>query len=65
MACARARRESIRGHDVSIFVVLRRKEAIQPMLLILLHAGLEQGGMPASFPGSFMLRQVMSRQMRR
>jgi hypothetical protein len=65
MACAGARRESIRGHDVSVFFVLRRKEAIQPMFLILLHAGLEQGGMPASFPGPFMLHQVTSLQMRR
>jgi hypothetical protein len=34
MACARTRREYIRGHDVSIFFVLRHKEAIQPMFLI-------------------------------
>lgn len=59
MACARARRESIRDHYVSIFFVLRREEAIQPMLLILLHAVLEQGGMPVSVPGPFLLCQAM------
>ena len=66
MACARARRESTQSHDVSIFLShLRRKEAIQPMLLILVHAGLQQRGIPVRFPGPSLLRQAMSRQMRR
>jgi hypothetical protein len=36
---------------------LRCKGAIQPVLLMLEHAGLLQGGMPVSFPGQFLLRQ--------
>lgn len=35
------------------------------MLLILVHVGLQQGGVPVSFTGPFLLHQAMSRQMRR
>jgi hypothetical protein len=34
------------------------------MLLIPVHAGFQQGGMPVTFPGPFLLHQAMMRQMR-
>ena len=49
MGCAEVRREYIWSQDVSIFLYrLRRKAAIQPTLLILVPADLEQSWMPVS-----------------
>jgi len=63
MARARERREYIRSQDVSVFFVpppMLRGD--QPMLLMPVHAGLQQ--IPVTFLGPFLPHQATMHQMR-